>query len=481
MKSLTQKIKTIFIKYKRVIIILGMISLFVLFISNRNSKKDENWTEYTVTKQTLSKTINETGTVSGEKVRELTFGSVGIVGEVFVQIGDYVEAGTPIATLDTTIFKAQLQSARGDLTAANANLAKAKDQSTIQMQENALEIANIDKELADTEIRRAIEVGTNNEELASLQVDIAEITLDYVEDDETAQAITVSEANEDLQATNSPEAENLAEEQTELTRIQSDKNEAIQEILTNQSRITLQNTLLNTDSSVDRAETTLEKLQRQSNNAEIQLAQIKNFNQQDINALSGQWNRAKGASDIAQYNLDHAVIKAPFNGTVLDIPFETDEQYQGAGVSGVVLFADMSKLKAEVNVNELDILDITKGQKAYVNIDGLYNETFEGIVSKIHPGPKNFDGLVSYQVDIDFDSNEYNILQGMTANIDFVLEEKEEILTIPMIALKSENGKYLVKIKSGETLKEIEVITGIQGESDIEIISGLKEGDIVIY
>jgi HlyD family secretion protein len=480
MKKIIEFIKN---KYRTILIVLGV--LLVLFICastlNGGNKKEEK-TEYTVTKGSIVSTINSTGTLSGKETRNLTFVSPGLVERIYVESGDKLKKDDPIASLDRRPFEAQLKIAQGDLQATNANLAKVKDRSQVTLQEKNLEILKIDKELAENQYSRNIQLADNTLERASLQLEMAETNLYYAEDEEASGTISVSDASVALQSLAGPESEDLAEAQRDLTYIQLDKNLEMQQILNNQAEIDYHSTRLNTENTKDTIETSLDKLHKQMEIAQIQLGQIQNMNQQDINAMSGQLSRAQGGVEIARYNLEKATIFAPFDGVVLNIPFKEGEQFAPSGPTSSILFADLSTWKVVVNVNELDIGQISLDQKAIVEIDGLFGTEFEGKVAKINYGPSGIEGLVSYKVEVEFEKPEDKIIYlGMTASVDFITEEKQDILTLPLVAIQSKGDKKFVNLKKDGKVVEQEVEIGLQGENSVEVVKGLSEGDVVVY
>jgi HlyD family secretion protein len=480
MNKMIEFIKT---KYKTILIVLGILFLLGLcFFSLSGSGKDEPLTEHTIARNKVVASINATGNLTGKETRNLTFVAGGIVDKVYVESGAEVKQNDPIASLDKLPFEAQLRMAQGDLQATNANLSKVKDRSQITLQEKSLEIVKLDNELAQNQYSRDIQIADNNLDKASLQLDMAETNLDYAEDIESAQILIVSDASVDLQATMGPESENLAIEQRELTSIQQDKNLEIQQILTDQASLDYHNANLSTKNTKDTIETSLDKLQKQMEIAQIQLGQVQTSNQADINSVSGQLARAQGSLDLARYNLEKSTIVAPFDGVVLNIPFKQGEQYIPSGPTNSILFADLDTWKVVVNVNELDIGLIKIGQKAIIEVDGLFGTTFEGKVNKINYGPTGTEGLVSYKVEIEFSKPEENVLYlGMTASVDFVTEEKENVITVPLVAIQSKGDKKLVNVKKDGKIVETQIEIGLQGESEVEVLSGLNEGDVVVY
>jgi multidrug efflux pump subunit AcrA (membrane-fusion protein) len=90
-------------------------------------------------------------------------------------------------------------------------------------------------------------------------------------------------------------------------------------------------------------------------------------------------------------------------------------------------------------------------------------------------------GVVYYKTTVSLDSEDQRIKQGMTANIVIVAAFKNGVLNVPQRAVIEKDGKKIVRVVDGDKFKEVEVQTGLKGVGgEIEITSGLKEGDKVV-
>lgn len=146
--------------------------------------------------------------------------------------------------------------------------------------------------------------------------------------------------------------------------------------------------------------------------------------------------------------------------------------------------AENENMELSVSVDELDILSIEVGQKAAITLDALENETFEGEITSIDTNGSSSSGVTKYTTKIAVAKNE-SMMSGMNASVSIIVEEKSDILLIPSLAVTEQGNKSVVYTKkddsTGELSGEIEVETGVTDGNNIEITSGLNEGDTVYY
>lgn len=106
---------------------------------------------------------------------------------------------------------------------------------------------------------------------------------------------------------------------------------------------------------------------------------------------------------------------------------------------------------------------------------------FEGRVVSIDPAEKIIEGVVYYEVTIDFEGKlPEGIKPGMTADIEITSASKENILVIPEEAIKKEDGKNFVKVYKNGKIEKREIKVGLKGDGKVEVVSGLKEGEKII-
>lgn len=141
------------------------------------------------------------------------------------------------------------------------------------------------------------------------------------------------------------------------------------------------------------------------------------------------------------------------------------------------------KVILSVNVDELDINSVSEGQQAEITFDAIEDETFTGTVTNIDQEASASNGVAKYGVDITLEKEE-QMKVGMNASATIVIEEKKDVLTIPVNALqerKNEVFVYTSQSEDGSLSGEKTVKTGLSDGENVEITEGLSEGDTIYY
>jgi len=231
---------------------------------------------------------------------------------------------------------------------------------------------------------------------------------------------------------------------------------------------------------VDKARNALKAAQGNVEEARARLTQIKSpARKEDIDLIKSQLAQAEAQLSLARERLQKTKLTSPISGIVTQVRKKEGEM-AGLG-EPIISLMSTSGLQIEVEVPEVDIGKVKVGQRAEIGLDALPDEVFLGGVVKIDPAEEVIQGVVYYKVTIDFDKLDKRIKSGMTADIDIITQKKNNVLVVPARAIISQDGKKMVRVLEGEGFKMREVKTGIHGnEGEIEIISGLKEGERVV-
>ena len=201
----------------------------------------------------------------------------------------------------------------------------------------------------------------------------------------------------------------------------------------------------------------------------------------------------------AKEKLDEYNIRAPFSGSVASV---NDKIKTGDSVSsGTVLATLITRQKiAQISLNEIDAAKVKAGQKATLAFDALPDISITGKVAEVDTVGTASQGVVSYGVKIALDSGEDAIKPGYSVTADIITDVKQDVLVLPNGAIKSQGDSYYVELVdingdsqfarqllasvSGTILQESpntqQVETGLSNDVSTEIVSGLKEGDIVV-
>lgn len=197
--------------------------------------------------------------------------------------------------------------------------------------------------------------------------------------------------------------------------------------------------------------------------------------------------RAEVAVKKAQYELDRAFLKAPFDATVARVDLQVGQKIDQ---NGLVVVVDLSSFHIDVPVDELDVSQLARGQQVHVTLDALPGKQIGGTVTNIEPlATKNAQGATTYQVRVEISQEDPAILPGMTAAVQIVTTAKDNAILVPRRAIQTRDGKtYLLIPTSGQfdvqnnrpASEERPVTVGLSNNEYIEITSGLKAGEQVL-
>ena len=142
------------------------------------------------------------------------------------------------------------------------------------------------------------------------------------------------------------------------------------------------------------------------------------------------------------------------------------------------------RMSITISVDETDILALKEGQEAQVTVSSVSEEPFTGTVTKISKVADTSTGVTQYSAEVTLDRVE-GMLPGMTAEVDVQIKGVENALIIPVDALHQTSAvSYVYTSYDPEQQRYggmVEVTTGMQNENEVEVLSGLREGDTVYY
>ncbi|MEN6566053.1 MAG: efflux RND transporter periplasmic adaptor subunit [Veillonellales bacterium] len=191
---------------------------------------------------------------------------------------------------------------------------------------------------------------------------------------------------------------------------------------------------------------------------------------------------AKSNYDNIASQLDYYVIRAPISGTVVGKPTPAGQTIsQGISTPQVVMnIADMSKMQIKVQVDESDIGKVNAGQQVSFTVDAYPDKTFTGRVSSISRSATTSSNVVYYPVYVDVDSPEGLLYPTMTARVTLYVAQRNNVLTVPLTAVKEEQGQKYVTVMVNGIAQSMPVQTGLYDQEKVEILSGLQEGDEIV-
>lgn len=198
---------------------------------------------------------------------------------------------------------------------------------------------------------------------------------------------------------------------------------------------------------------------------------------------------AKAELEQAKSNLEKTKITSSLDGIILEKNIiEGQKLYPDNSKPVYTIAEDLGTLTLVSNIGEADIGRISEGKKVYFTVDAYPEKNFSGSVSKILNSPKTENNVVTYDVLSKVDNGEMLLKPGMTAEVEIIISEKENILKIPTAALRfippdekvtgePKNSSTVVWSVSGEKLESHQVKTGISDDIYTEIEGeNIKEG-----
>lgn len=197
---------------------------------------------------------------------------------------------------------------------------------------------------------------------------------------------------------------------------------------------------------------------------------------------------AKADYDRAARNVADATIVAPMSGTIVGTPLQPGQTISTGLSSQMIIatIADLRELEIYLAVDETDIAKVHPGDRVDFTVDAYTNRTFHGVVSTIAKGTRGTLGTVSksvvfYTVKVKIDDEETaDLLPTMTARALIYGPTKKDVLMVPLTAVRSDKeGSFVYLIQENEPVRH-SVVTGMTGDSMVEIVSGVSENDEIV-
>ena len=173
------------------------------------------------------------------------------------------------------------------------------------------------------------------------------------------------------------------------------------------------------------------------------------------------------------------ILYATEDGVITEVSYEAGDRLTTTGA--LFSYATSDDMRISVDVTQEDIVDLKVGDAVDITFTAYPEDSYTGSILSINTtATSDYSNTVSYTVEISVEGALEKLYGGMTADVIFVTEEKEDILYVSRKAIVEENGKTYVYRKTALGGKELaEVETGITNGVDIEILSGLEEGDTI--
>ena len=177
--------------------------------------------------------------------------------------------------------------------------------------------------------------------------------------------------------------------------------------------------------------------------------------------------------------MEHAWIESPFSGIITLADAKPGDQVS----MGTPVFRvdDLSSLLVDVDVSEVDINRVAVGQPVSLTFDAILAQEYTGEVVEVSPVGNTLAGVVNFKVTIKLLDADEKVKPGMTAAVNMVVSQLEDVLLVPNRAVRVEEGERIVYILKGGELVRVSVELGANADVYSEVIGGdLKVGDQVV-
>jgi len=451
---------------KKVWIILAVVVVVVggfLLLRNFNAQRQLNAAmEDLQTEQAalgdLVATVGATGTVRSNQTAQLSWQTSGTVGAVNVEEGEVVAEQQVLAALAQASLSQSVILAQADLVNAQQALEDLYDSfEELALAQAAQRVADLEKDVLNAEWRLWSLKGTAKQ----VDIDQAEATLVLAQD-------KLEKAQEDFNRYESqPEDDpTRAFFLSKLAQAQKEYDDAERRL----------NNLLAATSPEDIAiaEADLALLQAQLADAQAEHQRLLDGPEPDDIAA------AQARIDAAQATLDLAYIKAPFSGTVTAAEPKIGDQVS----PGTLAFRvdDLSRLLVDVEVSEVDINRIEVGQPVVLSFDAILAQEYQGEVVQVALVGTSQQGVVNFIVTVELLDADESVRPGMTAAVNIVVSQLEEVLLVPNRAVRVLDGERVVYIlTSAGSLEAVPITLGASSDTHSQMLDGdLRAGDTIV-
>ncbi|MCR6545407.1 efflux RND transporter periplasmic adaptor subunit [Dehalobacterium formicoaceticum] len=190
---------------------------------------------------------------------------------------------------------------------------------------------------------------------------------------------------------------------------------------------------------------------------------------------TGSTDSAAASVKLIETQIANAVVTAPAGGIVSARMVEVGEM---AAMAPVMTIVNINPVQVEANVIEGDINKLKAGQNVDVFVTAVQAEPFTGTIDTISPAAESQSNTFPITIKIPNDGNK--LKPGMFAEMKLILETKKGVLLVPKQAVTESDGKKYVYVIKDQKALQTEITTGVEDEAQIQVLSGLAEGDQIV-
>jgi len=356
-------------------------------------------------------------------------------------------------------LKSDIQLAGNSLKSSNANLDGTTARSAQQLSQARISITNLESLLAQDEIslkkaNLALDQAETNEKTALAKLNNAKSELDR---------------KKDLYSKNFIPLRDVENAQLAYTSAQTDYESAGNSVKSQKENIQSQENIIESRKASIQVEkndikTITDSIAEQKKQADIQIQQSqerldiltksveseKQIAELALKTAEANKVRAQSSLNTALQRLGWTTVTAPISGKIVQCKVEEGEIITSGRTAWsqgppIMTIADLSQMIVKTQVHEYDISKVKVGQKADIKVDSYKDEVFAGFVKEISPSAQLVDNIIKFEVMIMVTESPKVLLPGMTANVDIIVGERDNVLQLPLEAV---NMKETIKIKT---------------------------------
>jgi HlyD family secretion protein len=431
-------------------LLVGGVFIFQNIQIQRNAASLDNYQTVQASRGNLTATVGATGAVKARQTALLNWKTNGIVDEVYVDVGDFVEAGTLLASLVESSLPQNVILARADLTNAQRALDDLLNSEVGRAQ--ALQAVSTARQNLIEAERGLVRFDEQEyqEELDQARENILEAR------DNFRQAEEDFEPYEDWNEDNATRREY----KDQLEEAEREYEEAIRAL-----------NLLELERAL--AHANLELRQAQLAQAEREFDRLADGPDQDeIAALEARIAAAEATIMLAS-------IEAPFDGVITE--FNVRPGDNAVANQNAFRIDDLSRLLLDVRVSEVDINRIHVGNTVNLTFDAIQGREYRGVVTQVSNVGTVNQGIVEFLVTVELEEQDEYVKPGMTAAVNVVVERLENVLLVPNRAVRSVDGQRVVYVIRNGSMERVSITLGATSDTNSEVANGdIRSGDEIV-
>jgi HlyD family secretion protein len=439
------------------VVVLGVGAYFIYQNAQQAQKAAAQYQTVTLARGSLTSIVGASGTVRANQSAMISWSTSGQIETMPVGVGDRVSAGQELASLAENSLPQNVILASADLVTAQRNLDNLLNSGTAFAQAQ-VNLNNAQKAYNSAAGNQLFSNTLRNSKQDQVDAARAAVTIAQDKVQKALDYYNRFSETPDSDANKAQALSSLANARQNLDQAQKNLNYYLN---------------VPTTFDVNASDANLALAKAQLDDAQREFDRLKNGpDPSDVAA-------AKAHVTALQATLDMAKLTAPFGGTVTASYSQAGDQVAPGTVSFRI--DDLSHYLVDVQVSESDINKIKVGQTVNLSFDAIVGKTYEGkVAAAARVGTLSATG-VTYAVTVELLNPDDQVLPGMTSSVNIVVNQIDNVLTVPNRAVRSVNQNLVVYVLKNNVPTAVNITIGASSDVNSEILTGdVKEGDQIV-